>query len=186
MNHCWPTYARRSTPHLLHARDPPLVARPQVKLNFTSEEIMVTNLQCVRPCYANDASGVGPAAEQEIWHDDQKPECRNIYFTPLVHSMYALHIRRWLKAFSRDSVILLRFDDLVLRPVEVLQTLASFLQITRFPPNFKVELGRENFTTIDRLLQSGAVTKESLKMLQDFFAPHDAMLHKMFPGQRFY
>ena len=26
-------------------------------------------------------------------------ECRNIYFTPLVHSMYALHLRRWLRVF---------------------------------------------------------------------------------------
>ena len=29
-------------------------------------------------------------------------ECRNIYFTPLVHSMYALHLRRWLRIFPRE------------------------------------------------------------------------------------
>ena len=57
---------------------------------FTSEEIMMTNLQCVRPCYANNASGVGAAALAETWHDEAKSECRNIYFTPLVHSMCAL------------------------------------------------------------------------------------------------
>ena len=48
------------------------------------QEIMVTNLQCVRPCYANNASGIGPASEKEIWHDESLRECRNIYFTPLV------------------------------------------------------------------------------------------------------
>lgn len=57
----------------------------------------MTNLECVRPCYANNASGLGDAAAAEIWHDESKHECRNIYFTPLVHSMYALHLRRWLK-----------------------------------------------------------------------------------------
>jgi len=84
-----------------------------VKLNFTSEEIMVTNLKCVRPCYASNASGVGPEAEEEIWHNEKLPECKNIYFTPLVHSMYALHIRRWLRIFDREAMLLLRFDDLV-------------------------------------------------------------------------
>ena len=64
-----------------------VVAGESVKLNFTSEEIMVTNLHCVRPCYANNASGVGGEAERETWHNDQLPECKNIYFTPLVHSM---------------------------------------------------------------------------------------------------
>merc|ERR1719240_1746711 len=29
---------------------------PNKSLAFTSEEIMVTNLECVRPCYANNAS----------------------------------------------------------------------------------------------------------------------------------
>lgn len=55
--------------------------------NFSSEEIMMTNLECVRPCYKANASGVGKEAEGEVWHDESKPECKNIYFTPLVHSM---------------------------------------------------------------------------------------------------
>ncbi|KAL1499458.1 hypothetical protein AB1Y20_011662 [Prymnesium parvum] len=157
-----------------------------VKLNFTSEEIMVTNLKCVRPCYASNASGVGPEAEEEIWHNEKLPECKNIYFTPLVHSMYALHIRRWLRIFDREAMLLLRFDDLVLHPLEVLQKVAHFLKISNFAANFKYEVGRENFTTIERLLQSGAVTRSSVQMLQAFFAPHDEALHKMFPGEKFY
>ena len=36
---------------------------PNGSAAFTSEEIMIANLHCVRPCYANNASGVGPAAE---------------------------------------------------------------------------------------------------------------------------
>ena len=56
-------------------------------------------------------------------------ECRNIYFTPLVHSMYALHLRRWMQTYPIDSMLLLRFDEIVLRPVDVLQRVASFLSI---------------------------------------------------------
>jgi [heparan sulfate]-glucosamine 3-sulfotransferase 5 len=153
---------------------------------FTSEEIMVTNLECVRPCYANNATGVGLAAEKEIWHDEQIAECRNIYFTPLVHSMYALHLRRWLQTFERDSLLLLRFDDLVLRPIDALQKIADFLALPRFPRGFKVEVGRENYTTIARLLKTGAVTPASLRALESFFAPHDAQLSKMFNGAVFW
>jgi hypothetical protein len=153
---------------------------------FTTEEIMVANLHCVRPCYANNASGVGAQAALETWHDEALPECRNIYFTPLVHSMYALHLRRWLSTFTRDSLLLLRFDDLVLRPLDALQRVADFLGIPHFMANFKVEIGRENYTTIGRLLKTGAVTPASLKMLEDFFAPHDAALRAMFDGQSFW
>ena len=147
---------------------------------------MVTNLECVRPCYANNASGLGAAAERETWHDESRPECRNIYFTPLVHSMYALHLRRWLQTFPIESVLLLRFDEIVLRPVDVLQRVAAFLNLPPFPKGFKVEYGRENYTTIARLLQTGAVTKPSLRRLESFFAPHDAMLRQMFGGQAFW
>ena len=31
---------------------------------------MVTNLECVRPCYAHNASGHGAAAQRETWHDE--------------------------------------------------------------------------------------------------------------------
>ena len=155
-------------------------------VTFSSEDIMVTNLECVRPCYANNASGLGAAAERETWHDEGRPECRNIYFTPLVHSMYALHLRRWLQTFERDALMLLRFDELVLRPVDTLQRLATFLALPPFPPGFKVEYGRENYTTIARLLQTGAMTPASLHMLESFFAPHDAALRAMFGGQAFW
>ena len=118
--------------------------------------------------------------------DEAKAECRNIYFTPLVHSLYALHLRRWLQTFPRDSLLLLRFDDIVLRPIDVLQRVAGFLALPPFPPKFKVEYGRENYTTIARLLKSGAVTPQNLKALEDFFRPHDATLREMFGGEAFW
>ena len=156
--------------------------RQRLEVKFSSEDIMMTNFECVRPCYANNASGIGAAAEAEIWHDEARHECRNIYFTPLVHSMYALHLRRWLKTFPRESVLLLRFDDIVIRPIDALQRVASFLSLPAFPNGFKVEYGRENYTTIARLLKSGAMTPQSLQALETFFAPHDAMLRSMFAG----
>ena len=44
--------------------------RPNISAKFTSEDIMMTNLHCVRPCYANNASGIGDAARAEVWHDE--------------------------------------------------------------------------------------------------------------------
>ena len=79
-----------------------------------------------------------------------------------------------------------RFLEGVCMTVEVLQRFAKFLQLPLFPPGFKVEYGRENYTTIARLLKTGAVTKQSLHMLESFFAPHDAELRRMFGGQAFW
>ena len=88
--------------------------------------------------------------------------------------------------FPRESMLLLRFDDLVLRPVDALQRIAAFLAIPPFAAHFKVELGRENYTTIARLLQSGAVTPQALARLEAFFAPHNAALQAMFDGHAFW
>ena len=87
---------------------------------------------------------------------------------------------------SARRMYALRFDEIVLRPVDVLQRVASFLALPAFPKNFKVEYGRENYTTIARLLKTGAVTKANLQTLEAFFAPHDATLRQMFGGQSFW
>jgi len=42
-----------------------------------------------------------------------------------------------------------------------------------------VELGRENYTTVGRLLASGAVSLQSLDLLRDFFEPHNEQLHEL-------
>ena len=73
-----------------------------------------------------------------------------------------------------------------MRPIEVLQQLASYLQLAPFDPRFKVELGRANYTTIERLLSSGAMSAASLQRLREFFAPHNGALHRMFPGEAFW
>jgi hypothetical protein len=147
------------------------------------QEIMRINLQCVRPCYPDGASGDDDAV---IWHDESVPACRNIYFTPLVHSMYALHLRRWLRVFPASSMLLLRFDDLVLQPLQVLQGVCAFLHTPPLDPHFKVEVGRKNFTTLPRLLESNTTRRETVHALQTFFEPHNAALHRMFPGRPFW
>ena len=73
----------------------------------------------------------------------------------------------------------------MLRPVDVLQRVAKFLAAA-LPEQHKVEYGRENYTTIARLLKSGAVTPQNLKALEDFFRPHDATLREMFGGEAFW
>ena len=147
---------------------------------FSSEEIMMVNFECARACYT-----LGNASRMETWHNDSEPECRNIHFTPLVHSLYALHLRRWLKTFPASSLLLLRFDEMVARPVQLLETVTDFLALPRFPAGFHIEVGRANYTTLDRLLRTGAVTPRSLGALQTFFEPHNEALREMF-GRAFW
>mmetsp|Transcript_350 Transcript_350/g.1109 ORF Transcript_350/g.1109 Transcript_350/m.1109 type:complete len:451 (-) Transcript_350:505-1857(-) len=164
-----------------------LLAVPELdkRVALTPEEIMMANLACVRPCYPANASGLGDEGRMAVWHYEWLPECHNIHFTPLVHSMYALHLRRWLKAFDRSAFLLLRFDDLVARPLVTLQRTAQFLGIPPFDEGFKVEIGRENYTTVKRLLAEGTMSRESLVVLQDFFRPHDEQLHELW-GESFW
>ena len=74
----------------------------------------------------------------------------------------------------------------VLHPLDALGRITAFLGIPPFMKGFKVEIGRENYTTIARLLHSGAVTRASLRLLEEFFAPHDAALSSMFEGKSFW
>ena len=82
--------------------------------------------------------------------------------------------------------MLLRFDDLVLQPLVALGQLTAFLKTPPFEPGFKVEVGRANYTTNERLLRTGALTAETLAMLQAYFKPHNDALHAMFPGSSFW
>lgn len=152
---------------------------------LTPEDIMMTNLACVRPCYPTNASGRGDEARAAVWHDETREDCRNIHFTPLVHSLYALHIRRWLTAFDRSAFLLVRFDEIVVRPTEALARVALFLGIPPFGQAFKVELGRENYTTVKRLLADGAMSPASLRRLEEFFQPHNEQLTELW-GQSFW
>ena len=56
------------------------------------------------------------------------------------HSMYALHLRRWLQTFPLSSVLLLRFDEIVLRPIDAINKFAAFLSLPPFAQGFKVPL----------------------------------------------
>lgn len=48
----------------------PGASGPNMSVAFTSEEIMIINLHCVRPCYANNASGVGAVAKVGARRDE--------------------------------------------------------------------------------------------------------------------
>jgi hypothetical protein len=152
---------------------------------LTPEDIMMTNLACVRPCYPANASGRGHEARAAIWHDETREECRNIHFTPLVHSLYALHLRRWLTEFDHSAFLLLPFDEIVVRPTGALARVALFLGIPPFGQGFKVELGRENYTTVQRLLATGAMSPGSLRQLEEFFQPHNEQLTELW-GRSFW
>ncbi len=49
-----------------------------------------------------------------------------------------------------------------------------------------IQMGRANYTTSERLLKTGALTPQTLAMLQSYFRPHNDALHAMFPHRRFW
>ena len=151
---------------------------------FTSEEIMSVNLQCVRPCYAPRTSLADVGTED--WHNESNQKCKNIYFTPLVHSMYSMHIKRWLRFFARESLLILRFDDLVLRPLWVLQQVAAFVNVEPYSEGFRVEVGRANYTTMERLVASGTIKRETHDAIKAYLQPYNAALDQMFPSTKFW
>lgn len=49
-----------------------------------------------------------------------------------------------------------------------------------------IQVGRANYTTSERLLRTGALTPQTLSMLQSYFKPHNDALHAMFPHSKFW
>ena len=53
-------------------------------------------------------------------------------------------------------------------------------------PPLAIQVGRANYTTSERLLRTGALTQQTLAMLQSYFRPHNDALHAMFPHSQFW
>ena len=53
-------------------------------------------------------------------------------------------------------------------------------------PPLAIQVGRANYTTSERLLRTGALTPQTLAMLQSYFRPHNDALHAMFPHSQFW
>ena len=53
-------------------------------------------------------------------------------------------------------------------------------------PPLVFQVGRANYTTSERLLRTGALTPQTLAMLQSYFRPHNDALHAMFPHSQFW
>ena len=69
-------------------------------------------------------------------------ECRNIYFTPLVHSMYALHLRRWLRIFPREPCSMVKHAVLAEAELGHLRPEAPSISRTRCPAAAEQSRGR--------------------------------------------
>ena len=69
-------------------------------------------------------------------------ECRNIYFTPLVHSMYALHLRRWLRIFPREPCSMVKRAVLAEAELATCGPEAPSISRTRCPAAAEQSRGR--------------------------------------------
>jgi len=56
----------------------------------------------------------------------------------------------------------------------------------RYTEPLAIQVGRANYTTNERLLRTGALTPQTLAMLQSYFKPHNDALHAMFPHSKFW
>ena len=74
----------------------------------------------------------------------------------------------------------------MLRPLWVLQQVAAFVNVEPYAQGFRVEVGRANYTTMERLVTTGAIKRETLETLQAFLAPYNAALLQMFNGTTFW
>ena len=57
----------------------------------------------------------------------------------LAPARYALHLQRWLAQFAREQLLIVLFDDIESKPVEVLRLVFAFLEVDPnfLPPSFR-------------------------------------------------
>ena len=71
-------------------------------------------------------------------------------------------------------------------PRRLQQRSGAYPHAARLSAVWPLQVGRANYTTSDRLLRTGALTAETLAMLQSYFRPHNDALHAMFPHSRWW
>ena len=56
----------------------------------------------------------------------------------------------------------------------------------RLPEGFRVEVGRANYTTMERLVASGTIKRETHDAIKAYLQPYNAALDQMFPSTKFW
>ena len=108
--------------------------------------------------------------------------CGQIGFR-LVVSIYYIHIAKFLQFFPREQFLFLKMEDLSREPVAVMNSVADFLEISRYPPTKSRDLlerkHNKQKTGIERMHEN---TRE---LLQDFFRPFNRQLVHLLNDKRF-
>ena len=129
--------------------------------------------------------------EAETWHDESQPECRNIYFTPLVHSMYALHLRRWLAAFDASQFGVLWLEQFKRSPFTCLHAIERFVGARPHDYRAHATRNRAGLWVVGKSKSSQAGTSQAdggakarispwaNKTLHEFYAPWQRRLRRL-------
>ena len=84
---------------------------------------------------------------------------------------YAEHLTRWLEVYPADQVLVLRSEDMFLRPDEVYRQVTSFLGLRPFTPTFR----RYNNAPAE------PSTDATMAWLRDYYEPHNRRLSELLP-----
>ena len=141
---------------------------------------------------------------------NKKPELKientnykHFTFSHLRDGLYAQHLERWLKFFSKEQLLVLHTKDLYTNLEQTLAETFEFLNLPKYQIKNRVEknkidkirplAGHEQnvYKNIDSKTQTlfnvqnyPEMKPETRKFLQDFFRPHNEKLFKMI-GKRF-
>ena len=83
------------------------------------------------------------------------------------NSLYIYHLKRWLKVFPREQLLVLKSEEFYQNPATTLEKIFAYLEVPNHQlPNYqKYNAG-----------SYGAISEEITNKLADFFAPHNQQL----------
>ena len=124
---------------------------------------------------SNSTGKTSNKKEDEKWYEYQ----HNAVEGPLGRSLYEIQIRHWFQALRaighepKDKVLIIRTEDLVAKPQKEFKRLLKFLGLSEYEP--------ESWDIIATLAdkKSDAISKETRKLLKEFFKPYQARLEKL-------
>ena len=141
---------------------------------------------------------------------NKKPELKientnykHFTFSHLRDGLYAQHLERWLKFFSKEQLLVLHTKDLYTNLDQTLSETFEFLNLPKYQIENRIEKNkidkirplsgheRNIYKNIDSKTRTlfnvqnyPEIKSETRKFLQDFFRPHNEKLFKMI-GKRF-
>ena len=122
-----------------------------------------------------EPSRIGPELVHML-HDPFYDGLPYAHYSYRTRGIYITQIKHWIKQFSREQFLFLRFKDLIEDPDKVINQVFAFL-----------DLPEHHFTNYPKYNGGGSyaqMSTETYEMLSDFYRPYNKQLEK-FLGMRF-